>query len=128
MLSKNMKNCFTSLKKPYMNLSRPQRIGLKELTFINKSRTDKNTQNLNLSYILIHLFVYRSVCDGGWTITVFTPARCTNQDLISTKHCNCPKGRNDGRIASLSHRTRGEYKNLPLPPPLLIIKSRAPLM
>ncbi len=26
------------------------------------------------------------------------------------------KGRNDGRIASLSHRTRGEYKNLPLPP------------
>jgi hypothetical protein len=36
---------------------------------------------------------------------------------VSTKHCSHPKGRNDGRIASLSHRTRGGYKNLPLPPP-----------
>jgi len=36
---------------------------------------------------------------------------------VSTKHCNRPKGRNDNRIASLSHRTRGGYKNLPLPPP-----------
>jgi hypothetical protein len=63
---------------------------------------------------------------GGWgrerpmkqrvTTTVSTPARCTNQDLISTKHRSRPKGRNDGRIASLSHRTRGGYKNLPLPP------------
>jgi len=56
------------------------------------------------------------VCDEGWTTTVSAPARCTNQDLISTKHRNCPKGRNDGRIASFSHRTRGGYKNLPLPP------------
>jgi hypothetical protein len=58
-----------------------------------------------------------SVSDGGWTTTVSTPARCTNQDLISTKHCSHPKGRNDGWIASLSHRTKGGYKNLPLPPP-----------
>jgi hypothetical protein len=36
---------------------------------------------------------------------------------VSTKHCNRPKGKNDGRIASLSHRTKGEYKNLPLPLP-----------
>ncbi len=58
-----------------------------------------------------------SVCDGGWTITVSAPTRCTNQDMISTKHCSRPKGRNDGRIASFSHRTKGGYKNLPLPPP-----------
>jgi hypothetical protein len=70
-----------------------------------------------------------SVCDGGFggwgrerpvkqraTTTVSAPARCTNQDLISTKHRSHPKGRNDGQIASLSHRTRGGYKNLPLPP------------
>jgi len=36
---------------------------------------------------------------------------------VFTKHCSRPKGRNDGRIAFLSHRTRGGYKNLPLPPP-----------
>jgi hypothetical protein len=36
---------------------------------------------------------------------------------VSTKHCSRPKGRNDGRIASLSHHTRGGYKNLPPPPP-----------
>jgi hypothetical protein len=35
---------------------------------------------------------------------------------VSIKHCNRPKGRNDGQIASLSHCTRGGYKNLPLPP------------
>jgi hypothetical protein len=35
---------------------------------------------------------------------------------ISTKHCSRPKGRNDSQITSLSHRTRGGYKNLPLPP------------
>jgi len=35
---------------------------------------------------------------------------------VSTKHCSRLKGRNDGRIASLSHRTKGGYKNLPLPP------------
>jgi hypothetical protein len=58
-----------------------------------------------------------SVCDGGWTTTVSVPTRCTNQDLISIKHCSRSKGRNDGRIASHSHRTRGGYKNLPLPPP-----------
>jgi hypothetical protein len=57
-----------------------------------------------------------SVCDAGWTTMVFASARCTNQDLISTKHRSHPKGRNDGRIASFSHRTRGGYKNLPLPP------------
>jgi len=59
-----------------------------------------------------------SVCDGGWTTTVSTPARCTNQDMIFTKHRSRPKRKNDGRIASLSHHTRGVYKNLPLPPPL----------
>ncbi len=36
---------------------------------------------------------------------------------VSTKHCSHSKGRNDGRIASLSHRTRGGYKNLPPPLP-----------
>ncbi len=66
---------------------------------------------------------------GGWgrerpvkqraTTMVSAPARCTNQDLISTKHRSCPKGRNDSRIASLSHHTRGGYKNLPLPPPTI---------
>ncbi len=60
-----------------------------------------------------------SGCDKGWTITVSTPAKCTNQDLISTKHRSRPKGRNEGRIASLSHRTKGGYKNLPLPPPTI---------
>jgi hypothetical protein len=50
------------------------------------------------------------------TTTVFAPTRCTNQDLISTKHRSHLKGRNDGWIASLSHHTRGGYKNLPLPP------------
>jgi hypothetical protein len=82
------------------------------------------------SYILIALSVRLSVCDGGFggwgrerpvkqraTITVSAPAKCTNQNLISTKHHSRPKGRNDRRIASLSHRTRGGYKNLPLPPP-----------
>ncbi len=53
----------------------------------------------------------------GWTTTVSTPAMCTNQDLVSTKHRSRPKGRNDDWIASLSHGTRGGYKNLPLPPP-----------
>jgi len=38
----------------------------------------------------------------GWTTTVSAPARCTNQDLISTKHRSRPKGRNDGRIAWVS--------------------------
>jgi hypothetical protein len=36
---------------------------------------------------------------------------------VSTKHCSCSKGKNDGWITSLSHRTRGGYKNVPLPPP-----------
>jgi hypothetical protein len=85
-----------------------------------------------ISWIILYIncLVCASVCDGGFggwgrerpvkqqaTTTVSTPARCTNQDLISTKHCSRPKGRNDGQIASLSHRTRGGYKNLPLPPP-----------
>jgi hypothetical protein len=48
---------------------------------------------------------------------VSAPARCTNQDLIFIKHRSRPKGRNDGQIASLSHRTRSRYKNLPLRPP-----------
>jgi len=34
---------------------------------------------------------------------------------VYTKHCSHSKGRNDGRIASLSHHTGGGYKNLPLP-------------
>jgi hypothetical protein len=76
------------------------------------------------------LSVRMFVCDGGFggwgrersvkqraTTTVSASAMCTNQDLISTKHRSCPKGRNDGRIASLSHHTRGRYKNLSLPPP-----------
>ncbi len=58
-----------------------------------------------------------SVCDGGWTTTVSALARCTNPDLISTKRRSRPKGRNDGQIASLSHYTKGGYKNLPLPSP-----------
>ncbi len=36
---------------------------------------------------------------------------------ISKKLYSRPKGKNDGQIASFSHHTRGEYKNLPLPPP-----------
>ncbi len=57
------------------------------------------------------------VCDGvGPPRFSHRPGFRTNQDLISTKHRSRPKGRNDGRIASLSHRTRGGYKNLPLPP------------
>ncbi len=50
------------------------------------------------------------------TTMVFALAKCTNQNLISTKHRSRPKGRNDDQIASLSHCTRGGYKNLPLPP------------
>jgi hypothetical protein len=57
-----------------------------------------------------------SVYDRGWTTTVFAPAKCTNQDLISTKHRSRPKGRNDSRLASFSHHTRGGYKNFPPPP------------
>jgi hypothetical protein len=56
--------------------------------------------------------------EGGWTTTVSAPARCTNHDLISTKHRSRPKGRNDSR-------TSGGYKNLPLPPPLLITGQHA---
>jgi hypothetical protein len=37
--------------------------------------------------------------------------------IVFTKHCSRPKGRNDGWITSLSHRTKGGYKNLPLPSP-----------
>jgi hypothetical protein len=36
---------------------------------------------------------------------------------VSTKHCSRPKGRNDGRIASLSHHTKIKKKNPPPPPP-----------
>jgi hypothetical protein len=57
------------------------------------------------------------VCDRGWTTMVSAPAKCTNQDSISTKHRSRSKGRNDGRIASLSHCTKGGYKNLSPPPP-----------
>jgi hypothetical protein len=76
--------------------------------------TSKNTPTS--SYILILLSVCDRAWEGGWTTTVSASARCTNQYLISTKHRNRLKGRNDGRIASLSHRTRGGYKNLPPPP------------
>jgi hypothetical protein len=86
-------------------------------------------KHTHISFLLsVHLSVCDGVLEGGggrgrWsmqraTTTVSAPARCTNQDLISTNHRSRPKGRNDGRIASLSHRTRGGYKNLPLPPPL----------
>jgi hypothetical protein len=44
------------------------------------------------------------------------------EQTVPTKHCSRPKGRNDGRIASLSHHTRSGYKNLPLPPPPPIIE------
>jgi len=80
----------------------------------------------------LRLFVCQSVCDGVLGVGEgkageATGDRCqfvTGLDhhgfrvqTISTKHCSRPKGRNDGRIASLSHRTRGGYKNLPPPPP-----------
>jgi hypothetical protein len=84
-----------------------------------------------ISYILIH-YVSQSVYDrgfGGWGRDRPVKQRATGVSLwrgldhhgfrvqtVSTKHCNRPKGRNDGWIASLSHRTRGGYKNLPLPP------------
>jgi hypothetical protein len=91
-----------------------------------------------LSYILIH-YVRSSVCLtrvlGGWGRERPVKQRTTGVSLwwrldhhgfrvqtVSTKHCNRPKGRNDGRIASLSHRTRGGYKNLP--PPLNYRKNR----
>ncbi len=50
-----------------------------------------------------------SVCDGGWTTTVFALARCTNQDLISTKHRSRPKGRNDSRIPSFTTERTDSY-------------------
>jgi hypothetical protein len=80
---------------------------------------------------LLRLFVSESVT-GFWgvgegeadevaddrcqSVTGVGPPRFRVQ-IVSTKHCNRPKGRNDGRIASLSHRTRGGYKNLPPPRP-----------
>ncbi len=80
---------------------------------------------------LLRLFVSESVT-GFWgvgegeadevaddrcqSVTGVGPPRFRVQ-IVSTKHCNRPKGRNDVRIASLSHRTSGGYKNLPLPRP-----------
>jgi hypothetical protein len=74
----------------------------------------------------------QSVCDGGfggWGRERPVKQRVTGVSLwrgldhhgfrvqtVFTKHCNRSKGRNDGRITSLSHHTRGRYKNLPLPP------------
>jgi hypothetical protein len=105
-----------------------------EAPFLHSSKIHKEVLRCSSLHKHTHinflLYVRLSVCDGGFggwerqrlvkqwaTTTISAPARCTNQDLISTKHCSCPKGRNDGRIASLSHCTRGGYKNLPLPPP-----------
>jgi hypothetical protein len=83
--------------------------------------------------VFVSLSIYLSVCDegfGGWGKERPVKQRATGVSLwrgldrhnfrvqiISTKHCSHPKGRNDGRIASFSHRTRGGYKNLPPPPP-----------
>ncbi len=54
--------------------------------------------------------------DWGQFVTgVGLPPRFCVQTVF-TKHCSRLKGRNDDRIASLSHHTRGGYKNLPLPP------------
>jgi hypothetical protein len=88
----------------------------------------------------LRLLVYQSVCDGGfggWGRERSVKQRVTGVSLwqgldhhsfrvqtVSTKHCSHPKGRNDGRIASFSHRTRGGYKNLPLPPPPHYRKNR----
>ncbi len=79
----------------------------------------------------LRLSVCQSVSDkgfGGWGRERPVKQRATGVNLwwgldhhgfhvqtVSTKHCSRPKGRNDGRIASLSHRTRGGYKNLPFP-------------
>ncbi len=49
------------------------------------------------------------------TTTVSAPVKCTNQDLISTKHRSRPKGRNDGRITSLSHAPKVDIKTFPPP-------------
>jgi len=81
----------------------------------------------------LRLSVSQSVSDGGfggWGRERPVKQRATGVSLwrgldhhgfrvqiVSTKHCSRPKGRNDGRTASLAHRTKGEYKNLPLPPP-----------
>jgi hypothetical protein len=53
-----------------------------------------------------------SVCDG------VGPSRFSHRSSVQTRTWS-PQNivRNDGRIASLSHCTRGRYKNLPLPPP-----------
>jgi len=90
------------------------------------------------SYIEIICIIYiNSLCPsvrlsdggfGGWGRERPVKQRTTGVNLwrgldhhgfrvqtVSTKHCSCPKGRNDGRIASLSHCTRAGYKNLPLP-------------
>ncbi len=83
-------------------------------------------------YILIHYvrpFVWRGFwgvwegevgeAAGDWCESVMgLDHHGFRVQTISTKHCSCPKGRNDSWIASLSHHTRGRYKNLPsLPPP-----------
>jgi hypothetical protein len=96
---------------------------------------------LKQSYILIQQ-VCSSVSQsdggfGGWGRERPVKQRATGVSLwrgldhhgfhvqtVSTKHCSRPKCRNDGRIASLSHRIRGGYKNLPLPPPPNYRKNR----
>jgi hypothetical protein len=81
----------------------------------------------------VRMSIRLSVCDrgfGGWgrerSVTQWATGVSLWRGLdhhgfcvqiVSTKHCSRPKGRNDGRIASLSHRTRGGYKNLLPPPP-----------
>jgi hypothetical protein len=80
----------------------------------------------------LRLSVSQSVSDGGfrgwgrerpvkqWATGVSLWWGLDDHDFrvqtVSTKHCSRSKGRNDSRIASLSHRTRGGYKNLPPPP------------
>jgi hypothetical protein len=91
------------------------------------------TVYFHIFYILIH-YVYMSVSQwrGFWGVGEGEADEAVGDGVslwrgldhhgfrvqtVSTKHCSRPKGRNDGRIASHSHRTITGYKNLPPPPP-----------
>jgi len=64
-----------------------------------------------------------------WTTAVSAPARCTNQDLISTKHRSRPKGRTYGRIASLPPTApEADIKTFPSPRTPYIQSSSNPVL
>jgi hypothetical protein len=85
-------------------------------------------KNIPKKSIYIDIYIYILYINSlvRPSVTGVGPPQFPHQRGVQTKtwyhlsDYSRPKGRNDGRIASLSHHTRGGYKNLPLPPPLTI--------